>query len=252
MHFSRMPGGENESKVSLKTSRWEPRGSQSRCWEPVPHLHRRRRSAPLENKIYFPNASSEQLIHFNSVTGCVDTQRIKLLSFPANSKPFVLPAFRGTLLLEAGVLLRGHGGGGALGFGLLVVPVSLCCGIVLTAGHHQGLAAGSCSPAGGCCWPGHRAFAGLTATLRGGAQMATTAPDPQGQFRAGLRAAAAPPCNFGRLCVPSRNPITLYPLYIHLYIHTYTYMCIYKIYTLVCWARWKDLVLAEQAAGEIW
>lgn len=108
------------------------------------------------------------------------------------------------------------------------VRLSLCCGIVLTVGHHQGPAAGSCSPAGGCCWPGHRALAGLTATVRGGAQMATTAPDPQGQFRAGLRAAAAPPCSFGRLCVPNRSPITLYPSYIHIYIRTYTYMCIYK------------------------
>lgn len=95
----------------------------------MPHLHPSRRSAPLENKIYFPNASSEQLIHFNSVTVCVDTQRIKLLSFPADSKPFVSPAFRGILLLEAGVLLRGHGGGGALGFGLLVVLVSPCVAI---------------------------------------------------------------------------------------------------------------------------
>lgn len=95
----------------------------------MPHLHPSRRSAPLENKIYFPNASSEQLIHFNSVTVCVDTQRIKLLSFPADSKPFVSPAFRGILLLEAGVLLRGHGGGGALGFGLLVVLVSPCVAV---------------------------------------------------------------------------------------------------------------------------
>lgn len=48
---------------------------------------------------------------------CVGAQRIKLLSFAANSKPFVFLLFHGTLLPEAGMLLWVRRGGGALGLG---------------------------------------------------------------------------------------------------------------------------------------